>query len=905
VSLERYRQKRDFARTSEPSGEADEPTRAKEAAGGPAPAGRRRFVVQRHRARRLHYDFRLEIDGVLASWAVPKGPSLDPAVKRAAIHVEDHPLDYFDFEGTIPAGEYGAGDVIVWDWGTFEPEATQDAGQAMRDGELKFALNGAKLKGRFTLVRTRGWPESGRGSEQDSWLLIKKRDQWAVPGWDPESYPRSVKTGRTNDQVVAGVPARRTPDAPEPHGRSTVSRTAPPGEPAHDPMPSFIEPMAATLTDGPFSDPNWLFEVKWDGYRVQAHVRDGRVALYTRRGLDAATYFPELAGPATWVDAREAVLDGEVVALGPGGEPDFGLLQARRSAGRRTAGEAPLVYVAFDLLYLDGRLLLDEPLEERKRLLRSVLVDGGAAQFSSHVLGDGEAFYEAVVARGLEGVMAKRRLSRYEAGRRSSSWLKIKRRAEQEFVVGGWVPRENSENDLGALMLGVFDSGSLRPVGKAGTGFDTHERRRLLARMAPLERPDSPFRPVPRERGARWVEPSLVARLEFLEWTSDGQLRAPAYKGLEIDADPAAVTRERARHVDVTVTTGRVGEPGGGSEPGPVASPPAKPESAADPSARAGAAAVGASQAATAGELAALDDLPGTGGLWSVGGRQLKLSNLDKVIWPADGFTKRDLIRYYVTVAPALLPWLRGRALTLQRYPDGIDRAGFWQKQVPGHAPDWIGCWPAESSSGITDYLLADSVAALAWVANEAAIDIHPSTFRIDAPDRPTWALVDIDPGERTEWTDVVLLARLYRTALEHLQLKGFPKLSGQRGIQIWIPIQPIYAFDSVRDWVAALSRLVSAPVAELVSWKWEKARRDGLARLDYTQNAWNKTLVAPYSVRPVRGAPVSAPLEWHDLDDPDLRPDCWTIESMPRRLDDKGDLYAPARDLAQTLPDL
>jgi DNA ligase D len=560
---------------------------------------------------------------------------------------------------------------------------------------------------------------------------------------------------------------------------------------------------------------------------------------------------------------------------------------SRRVARPGVAGEAPLAYVAFDLLYLDGRLLLDEPLEERKRLLRSILREGGPAQFSSHVLGDGEAFYQAVAARGLEGMMAKRRLSRYEAGRRSTAWLKVKRRSEQEFVVGGWVPRENSENDLGALMLGVFDDGSLRLVGKAGTGFDARERRRLLERMEPLARPDSPFRPGPRERGARWVEPRLVARVEFLEWTSDGQLRAPAYKGLEIDADPAAVTRERARHVDATAREDRVGESGEGGARG-----------------RGGSSRAG-SETVTAGELTALGELPGKGGLWSIGGRQLKLSNLDKVIWPADGFTKRDLIRYYVIVAPVLLPWLRRRALTLQRYPDGIDQAGFWQKQLPGHAPDWIGCWPAASASGITDYMLAESPAALAWVANEAAIDIHPSTFRIDAPDRPTWALVDIDPGERTAWADVVLLARLYRTALDHLRLKGFPKLSGQRGIQIWIPIQPIYAFDFVRDWVAALSRLVAAPVAELVSWKWEKARRDGLARLDYTQNASNKTLVAPYSVRPVPGAPVSAPIEWSDLEDPQLRPDCWTIESMPRRLEEKGDLFAPALDLAQTLPDL
>jgi bifunctional non-homologous end joining protein LigD len=304
--------------------------------------------------------------------------------------------------------------------------------------------------------------------------------------------------------------------------------------------------------------------------------------------------------------------------------------------------------------------------------------------------------------------------------------------------------------------------------------------------------------------------------------------------------------------------------------------------------------------------MEALGALPAKGGLWSVAGRQLKLSNLDKVLWPDDGITKRELIGYYAAIAPHLLPYLRDRALTLQRYPDGVDRTGFWQKQVPGHAPDWVECWPwVSTQSGSTDYLLADSAATLAWVANEAAIDIHPSTFRVAAPDRPTWALIDIDPGQRTNWQDVLLLARLYRTALDHLGVRGFPKLSGQRGIQVWIPLKPIYSFDQTRDWVAALSRMIAAATSDLVSWEWQKSRRDGLARLDYTQNAWNKTLVAPYSVRPVRGAAVSAPIAWDELEDPELRPDRWTLRTIQRRVDELGDLFAPALTLGQELPPL
>ena len=917
VSLDRYRSKRDFNRTAEPSG-AREPI-------DPAAAGTavgRRFVVQRHRARRLHYDFRLEVDGVLVSWAVPKGPSQDPKLKRAAIRVEDHPLDYYDFEGTIPKGEYGGGDVIVWDWGTYEPEVTDDPGRALRDGELKLILRGGKLRGRFTIVRTKGWAGGGTRSGQDAWLLIKKRDDWAVEGWDAEAHPHSVKTGRTNDDVAAGTevvasaPAQSAASAARGGPAAPVLAVAgaaaarPPilGQPVAA-MPAFIEPMTATLSDAPFSDPDWLFELKWDGYRVQAHVRGGRVALYTRRGRDAAEYFPELAGPPTWIDAREAILDGEVVALNGAGEPDFGLLQSRRRrVGVRQAGDVAgadvagasaaagsLAYAVFDLLYLDGRLLTAEPLEERKRLLRTILVEGGPVRYASHVEVDGEAFYAAVAARGLEGMVAKLRSSRYEPGRRSPAWLKIKRRSEQEFVVGGWTARAGTDDDLAALLVGVYEHGVLRPAGKVGTGFDASERRRLVDLMRPQASTASRFRPVPREAGARWVEPALVARVDFAEWTADGNLRAPSYKGLELDTDPRSVVRERPR---VAVEAIRDAAALGAGKRQATASSGGGPAAMGRPL---------TADRVSPDEVAALNALPGKGGVWLVGERQLKLSNLDKILWPADGITKRDLIRYYATMAPYLLPFLRGRALTLQRYPDGIERAGFWQKQVPGHAPDWVECWPWQSASRgePTEYLLATSAATLAWAANEAAIDIHPSTYDIGAPDRPTWALVDIDPGRRTTWEETLLLARLYRTALEHLGVRGFPKLSGQRGIQVWIPIKPVYSFDQTRDWVAALSRTIAAATPNLVSWKWEKSQRDGLARLDYTQNAWNKTLVAPYSVRPAAGAPVSAPIEWDELDDPELRPDRWTMRTIADRLSDRGDPFGPALGLRQELPAL
>ncbi len=571
MALDRYRSKRDFKRTPEPPG-------GPAAAAPPRPG--RRFVVQRHRARRLHYDLRLEIDGVLASWAVPKGPTLDPDARRMAIHVEDHPLEYFDFEGVIPGGQYGAGDAIVWDWGTYEPEATTDPGAAVRAGELKLRLRGEKLSGRFTLVRTGRRAHPSTESPEPGWLLVKKRDEAAVAGWDPETHPRSVKSGRTNDEVASGAaPVRLAGPA---GGSSTVgpagdsppvshATVSPPADLAsareadlasapEAPMPDFVEPMKATLADAPFSGPDWLFEVKWDGYRVEAVIRDGRVSLWTRNRQDAARYFPWLAGPADWISAREAIVDGEVVALRPDGTADFGLLQAAlgaigpggaRTVGRGARGEAEdrgavaLAYEVFDLLYLDGRSSLDLPLEDRKRLLRGVLRPHPIVRYAGHVEADGETFFRAVAERGVEGMVAKRRSSRYEPGRRSRAWLKVKARPEQEMIVGGYLPGRGRSAALGALVVGVHEGAALRYAGRVGSGFDEASRAALLRLLKPLSRAEPAFSDPPRLPGACWTEPSVVVRVAFAEWTADGLVRQAAFKGLEPDRDPATVTRER------------------------------------------------------------------------------------------------------------------------------------------------------------------------------------------------------------------------------------------------------------------------------------------------------------------------------------------------------------------------
>lgn len=892
MSLETYRSKRDFARTPEP-GDDDQLTRP--------PSGERRFVVQRHRATRLHYDFRLEMDGVLASWAVPKGPSLNPAERRMAVHVEDHPLSYFDFEGVIPKGEYGGGDVIVWDWGTYEPEGTGDPGAAVGQGELKFRLSGEKLRGRFTLVKTRS-----RDRDEDNWLLIHKRDEAADPDWDIDRWPRSVKTGRTNDEVAAGADALWDASAPatEAHIDLSAARDAP--------LPEFIEPMKATAVTQPFNDDDWLFELKLDGYRVEAAVDGGEVRLWTRNRQNAARYFPDLAAAQpTWIRARNAVVDGEVVALDDQGRPQFSLLQDRagmghfgpRGADRDRAGDAgappaPIVYYVFDLLYLDGRLLIDVPLEQRKRLLRSVLREHNSVRYASHVVADGEDFFRAVHQRGLEGMVAKLRSSRYEPGRRSRSWLKVKIRREQEAVVIGYEPGQGSRAALGSLILAVNEDDELRYVGEVGSGLTERTIRQLKAELDEHALDTPPVANPPRVKGAVWSEPRLVVRVEFSEWTTDGYLRQAAFKGIDVGKDVNVVVREGP------------GSPGGWpaidapQEGGLARSAVAARRRPRLPDRTGPAGPAGLPQAATNDELAALDTIREQG-TWEIGGQTIKLTNLDKVLFPEPGFTKRDLIRYYVSVAPVMLPYLRGRALNLSRWPDGVTGHTFWQKQLPAWAPDWIARWsyPDAGSREPRTYVVADRVATMGWLANHATIDVHPWTSRIDAYRNPTYALIDIDPGEKTTFAEVVALARLYHAALEHLQVQGLPKVTGKRGIQIWVPIKPAYSFDDTRNWVEAVSRAVGGTLPELVSWEWEKSARRGRARLDYTQNALNRTLVAPYAVRPVANAAVSAPISWEELDDPDLRPDRWNIRTILDRLARHGDLFAPILELEQALP--
>ncbi|MEO7663589.1 MAG: non-homologous end-joining DNA ligase, partial [Candidatus Limnocylindrales bacterium] len=809
MPLEEYRRKRNFGATPEPAG-----------ATAPDAFAHGRYVVQRHRASRLHYDVRLEIAGVLVSWAVPKGPTLDPSIRRMAVHVEDHPIEYIDFEGVIPKAQYGAGDVIVWDWGTWQAEAeTPDALEAVAAGELKFRLHGAKLRGRFTIVRTSGRgtrkPVTGddpaarafEADEGEQWLLIHKKDEFASPGWDAEDHPQSVRTGRTNDEVKANRDALWVSEVPAATARIDLAAAV---EVA---MPPFIEPMAATLTDRPFRDDDWLFEVKWDGYRLQAVVDDGKVRTFTRNGKDGDAYFPRLLAPATWITARQAIVDGEVVAIGDDGRPDFGLLQERLGIKGATGGAAAgLVYQAFDLLYLDGRSLLRVPLEDRKRLLKSVLHEDRRVRYASHVDAEGVVFLEACAEQGLEGAIAKHRRSTYEPGSRSKAWLKLKVRPEQELVVGGWTPGEGNAKDLGALVVGTYEADlpadgtdaqrRLRFAGKVGSGFTGRTRTELRGRLEALATDTPPFDPPPpKDHRGRWggdlakviwVRPELVIRAELGGWTRDGLVRQAAFKGIEQTTDAEKVTRERAVETTSTVRAVDAGLPDVGEVV--LAAVASRNESGTEGPMAAKRAKAGADDgdhlhpwAATPEELAVLRAL-GREGTWRVGGEDLKVTNLDKPLFPpaageTEPVTKRELIDYFARIAPAMLPHLAERPLNLHRFPNGSGGPGFWQKDLKPTDPAWLRRWKevGVEAREANDHLVADRVAALCWLGNLAAFEIHAWTSRLDAPFRPTFALIDIDPGTKTTWDETLTIARLYRTALGHLGVRGYPKVTGQR----------------------------------------------------------------------------------------------------------------------------
>jgi bifunctional non-homologous end joining protein LigD len=801
-NLEEYARKRDFGATPEPA--------ASDAAS--ANGGAARFVIQEHSATRLHWDLRLEHDGALASWAIPNGLPWAAKDNRVAVHTEDHPLEYLEFHGEIPKGSYGAGTMTIWDRGTYEV-LKWDPGK-----KVEVRLHGERVTGDYALFPI--------GPDPKDWM-IHRMGEPATSGW------------------VLGT----------------------------EPMPASLVPMLAKAGPVPPAreDREWAYEIKWDGVRAVVFSEPGRMRLVTRNGNDVTARYPELARMNRALSMHRVVLDGEVVAFDSEGRPSFGALQgrmhlARESAVKRLAKENPVTYMAFDLLWLDGVSLMDRPYLERRAALRALLADGERWQVPDHVVGGGAELLAATREQGLEGIVAKRADSPYEPGRRSGAWRKIKNTNRQELVIGGWLPGEGRRQDrIGALLVGLRESEAdgepLRFAGRVGTGFTEAELDRLRDRLQPLVRDTSPFDVVPKTikipREAVWVEPELVAEVEFVEWTREGVLRAPSYKGLREDKPATLVVRE------------------------PVAAPKGT----------RGATAVRA----------------------EVDGRELRLTNLDKALWPS-GETKGDLIKYYVEMAPVLLPHLHGRPLTLKRYPHGSEGEFFYEKQAPQHRPDWIATTPVQLEKGkVINYVLAEDPATLAWLGNLADMELHTPMHRVaDARagklGPPTMVAFDLDPGEPAALLECCRVAVVLHGMFQHLNLVSVPKTSGSKGMQVYVPLNVEgITYAQTKGFAKAVAELLEAEAGDLVVSRQTKTLRKGKVLVDWSQNDINKTTVAPYSPRARERPTVSTPLAWAEVqaavEAGDASSLSYTMGDVLARVRDQGDLFAETLTVSQELP--
>jgi len=824
MGLREYRRKRDFKKTPEPAGQVSAPPRDQQ----------RSYLIQKHAASRLHYDFRLELEGVLKSWAVPKGPSLDPADKRLAMHVEDHPLEYGEFEGIIPKGQYGGGTVLLWDRGTWEPVG--DPHKSYRAGSLKFTLKGEKLRGGWALVKIGGRRKDG---DDRSWLLIKERDQQARPGQAESivaSEPKSVATGRTIEQIAAAG------DRVWHSNRDGGDRSSP--GPAEVPgarraaLPKFVQPQLATLVERPPDGDGWLHELKHDGYRILARVEHRRAQLFSRNARDWTEKFPTVAEALGRLAVEQAILDGEVTVLLPDGTSSFQALQNFGSSAAR----GQLAYMVFDLLYLDGRDLTGARLEDRKaalaRLLASANDQAAVLRYSDHVVGAGADFFAHACKLGLEGIMSKKRDAPYR-GTRGPEWLKIKCLKQQEIVIGGYTEPEGSRIGIGALLGGVYESGRLVYAGKIGTGFDNRMLRDLQQRLSRLEQKTSPFaaRPAGAAR-AHWVKPELVAQVSFSEWTSDGKLRHPAFQGLREDKAADTVVRERpATTEDEMKRVARA----------PRSTRPAKTTA----------------EAVVAG---------------------VRLTHPDRVLYPSHGTTKLDLARFYESIAKWILPHLEDRPTTLVRCPEGAHKTCFYQKHVGYWAPESLRRVKIQEKRKVGEYLVVDSLASLIGLVQIGILEIHTWNSVVKRLEQPDRVVFDLDPGPGVEWAQVIECARLIRDALHTLKLESFVKTTGSKGLHVVAPLVPGPSWDEASAFTRSVAESVARANPRRYITSMAKAERRGKIFIDYLRNIRGATSVAAYSTRVTPQATMSVPLTWDELSTR-ITSDHFTIANVPQRL--------------------
>jgi bifunctional non-homologous end joining protein LigD len=762
-------------------------------------------VIQEHSARRLHWDLRLEHDGALASWALPKGLPEAPRENRFAAHTEDHPLEYLDFHGEIPRGEYGAGTMTIWDQGTYEPLKWEPR-------KVEVDLHGERVQGRYALFAI--------GSEEQP-------KDWMIHRMDP------------------------------------------PADAGREPMPEHLVPMLARPGKlPPDDDDGWAYEIKWDGVRTVAYSQPGTLRLESRNLIDVTGRYPELARLNRALSSHSVVLDGEVVAFDDSGRPSFQALQQRaqlasRAQAKRQAQARPVTYVIFDLLWLNGHSLMALPYAQRRELLAGLQLNGERWQTPEYIVGNGSQLLAAAREQRLEGVLAKRLQSTYQPGARSRDWIKVKTTASQELVIGGWLPGKGKRRErIGALLLGVYEDGRLRYAGRVGTGFSEQELDRLERLLRPLERKSSPFTLGPKPpRESVFVEPRLVAEVEFTEWTQAGSLRQPSYKGLRDDKAAELIVRE---------------DRGVATDPSPLVIQEKTAKSAST----------------------------------TVDGRELKLSNLDKVLYPATGFTKREVIEYYAAIGPHMLSHLEGRALTVTRWPDGVGAKSFFQKQAPAHRPDWVRTVTLPSERKPIDYIEVEDLATLVWLANLAALELHTPLARAAAPDRPQFLVFDLDPGPPATIIECCRVALLLHGMFENLGLRSFAKTSGSKGLQVYVPLnRPDVSFAQTKPFARAVAEMLEGAEPQLIVSLMTKSKRTGKVLIDWSQNDRNKTTVCVYSLRARERPTVSTPLHWDEVQAA-LRhgkPERLAFEAgeVLARVAERGDEFAPVLSLVQQLPSL
>ena len=826
MSLEDYHKKRDFKETSEPEGKIKKTT------------GKLKFVVQRHAASRLHYDFRLEMEGVLKSWAVPKGPSLNPDDKRLAMMVEDHPFEYRTFEGTIPKGNYGAGEVEIWDEGTYEPLSKikgKDDDKVMVEelssDSLKIVLKGKKLRGEFALVKIKN------AKEGNAWLLIKHKDEFATEFYDAE------ENTDTDSKVTELLEQKKN----KKNGTSTEEVKS-----YHHYSPSlfgakklkkFIKPMLSEIGKEPFDDEQWAFEIKWDGYRAVADLRN-EIQLYSRNGLSFSTNFKKIVNSLKLQD-HEMVLDGELVAYDETGKPNFQWLQ-----NKADQENVIVLYQVFDLLWLNGHSTQNLSYLQRKELLKDALKETDLIKYHDHVLEKGKDFFKLIEEMKLEGMMAKKIDSTYEEGIRSGDWLKIKRLQTKEVLICGYTEPKGGRTKFGSLILGTIIDGELVFSGHAGTGFSDKIISDLYKQFQPLIVAESPYKVVPKTNGKpTWLKPELIAEIKFTEITKDHIFRHPVFLRVREDLSIKDLEDEGKNFIK---------------------GPEQKIQKAI--------------------KLRENDKIE------KLGKQEVKLTNQNKIYFPKDGISKGDVVAYYQKMAKYILPHLKDRPQSMNRFPNGINGLSFYQKDAGEDTPDWIETQHvfSESSNKNINYILCNDRASLAYLNNLGCIDLNMWTSRVATADFPDYLVLDLDPSENNSFDDVIQTAIATKKILDKGKIKGFCKTSGSTGIHIYIPTGAQYTFEQVKDFGHLIMQMVEKELPEITTLQRALQKRDkNKIYLDYLQNRRGQTLASVYSVRPKSGAPVSMPLEWSELKT-GLKISDFNMDNALERVKEKGDLFKP-----------